>query len=75
MLDIEYHAFSYDQAALRTLLSIRLSVWPAGRPAVTSFWQYSSHQIILKFSLPLTDVMFMQKVKVKGQGHRGQDPT
>ena len=24
--------------------------------------------------LPLTDTMSMQKVKVKGQGHRGPDP-
>ena len=25
--------------------------------------------------LPVTDVMSMQKVKVKDQGHRGHDPT
>ena len=25
--------------------------------------------------LPMTEVMSMQKVKVKGQGHRGHNPT
>ena len=37
-------------------------------PVIVSYWNFQE-------LLPLTDVVSMQKVKVKGQGHRGQDPT
>ena len=57
---------------VRTLLSVRLSVRQShlfdNVPVIVSSWNFQE-------LLPLTDVMSMQKVKVKGQGHRGQDPT
>ena len=68
--------FSCDQAALWMVQSVRPSVclsvclWHLFHyvPVIVSSWNFQ------KF-LPLTEVMSMQKVKVKGQGHRGHDPT
>ena len=37
-------------------------------PIIASSWNF--HEL-----LPVTDVMLMQKVKVNGQGHRGQTPV
>ena len=72
LADVYICIFSWDQAALRTLLSVHLSVRPShlfdNVPVIVSSWNFQE-------ILPLTDVMFMQKVKVKGQGHRGRDPT
>ena len=56
-------------------LSVCLSVRPSVRLShlfhyvsiILSSWNFQE-------LLPLTDVMSMQKVKVKGQGHRGHDP-
>ena len=70
--------FSFDQAALRTLISVCPSVCLSVRPSVChTFWQCSCpcHRIILKFLLPLyylVDVMPKQKVKVRGQRSRSQ---
>ena len=36
-------------------------------PLIVSSWNFQEW-------LPMTEVMSMQKVKVKGQGHRGHDP-
>ena len=73
--------FSCDQAALRTLLSVclsvRLSVCLSVRPSVIPISLCSHHRIIMKFSgvlLPMTKVMCMQKVKVRGQRSRSQRP-
>ena len=58
--------------------SVRLSFRPSVCPSVTPFWLCSHHRIIMKFSgvlLPATEVTSMQKGKVKGQGHRGHNPT
>ena len=52
--------FGCDQAALRTLLSVR--------PSVTPFWQCSCHRIILKFSGVIT--IDRRDVHAKGQGQR-----
>ena len=69
--------FSCDQAALRTplsvclsvCLSVRLSVRPShvfdNVPVIVSSWNFQE-------SLPLTDVMSVQKVKVRGQRSRSQ---
>ena len=62
--------FSCDQAALRTLLSICPSVRLSVRPSVTPFSLCSHHRIIKL--LPMTKVMSMQKVKVRGQRSRSQ---
>ena len=71
--------FSCDQAALRMAISVcpsvRLTVCPSVRlwhlfdnvPIIVSSWNFQE-------LLPMTKVMSMQKVKVKGQGHRGHDP-
>ena len=37
-------------------------------PIIVSSWNFQE-------LLPMTEVMSMQKVKVKGQGNRGQNPT
>ena len=37
-------------------------------PIIVSSWNFQE-------LLPMTKVRSMQKVKVKGQGHRGHDPT
>ena len=47
--------------------SVRLSHIFHFVPIIVSSWNFEE-------LLPLTDVMSMQKVKVKGQGHRGHDP-
>ena len=68
--------FELHQAALRMAISICLSVCLSVRlwhlfdnvPIIVSSWN-------LQELLPMTEVMSMQKVKVKGQGHRGQHPT
>ena len=62
--------FSCDQAALRTLLSVRLSFCPSVRPSVTPFSLCSHHHIIMKFSGVITNDM--QKVEVIGQRSRSQ---
>ena len=64
--------FSCDQAALRTLLSVRPSVHPSVRPSVTPFSLCSHHCIIMKFSgmITMTEVLSMQKVKVRGRRSR-----
>ena len=60
--------------------SVRLSVCPSVRlsvclshlfdyvPIIVSSWNFQK-------LLPMTNVRSMQKVKVKGQGHRGHNPT
>ena len=58
--------FSCDQAALRTLISVRLSV----HPSVTPFWQCSCHCIILKFSGVIT--IEGCDIHAKGQGQRSK---
>ena len=68
--------FSCDQAALwmvqSVCLSVRLSVCPSHLfhyvPIIISSWNFQE-------LLPMTEVMSMQKVNVKGQGDRGQNPT
>ena len=57
--------FSCDQAALRTLLSVCLSV------RLLHLFHYVP---IIVSSLPMTKVMSMQKVKVRGQRSRSQTP-
>ena len=53
-------------------LSVRLSVRPSHLfdyvPIIVSSWNFQE-------LLPMTEVTSLQKVKVKGQGHRGQHPT
>ena len=61
-----FDVFSCDQAALRTLISVRLSVCPS----VTPFWQCSCHRIILKFSRLIT--IDRRDVHAKGQGQRSK---
>ena len=68
--------FNCDQAALRTLQSVCLFV----RLSVRLLHLFHLVAVIVSSQnfqelLPLTRVMSMQKVKVKGQGHRGLDPT
>ena len=81
MVTFNVNVFSCDQAALRMAISVcpsvRLSVCPSVRllhlfdnvPIIVSSWNFQE-------LLPMTKVMSMQKVKVKGQGqgHRGHDP-
>ena len=56
----------------RFSLSVRLSVCPSHLfgyvPIIISSRNFQE-------LLPMTEVMSMQKVKVKGQGHRGHNPT
>ena len=63
--------FSCDQAALRTLLS----VWPSDSLSACHIFD-NVRVIVISWNfqelLPFTDPMSMQKVKVEGQGHRGQ---
>ena len=68
-----------EQAALRTLISVRLAVRLSVRRPVTPFWQCPCHRIILKFSVVITidrrDVHAKRsRSEVKGQGHRGHSP-
>ena len=69
--------FSCGQAALRTLLSVRQSVCLSVCLSVTPFSLCSCHRIIMKFSelLPLTKVMSMQEVKVRGQRSKSEVMT
>ena len=65
--------FSCDQAAIWLVQSVCLSVRPSLTPfhhvpIIVSSWNFQE-------LLPWTKVKSMQKVKVKGQGHRGQHPT
>ena len=68
--------FSCDQAALWMVFSVRLSVHPSVHlshlfdyvPIIVSSWNFQDLS-------PRTRVRSMQKVKVRGQGHRGHDPT
>ena len=65
--------FSCYQAALRTLLSICLSI----RPSVCPSHLFDNVPVIIwsgnfQTLLPLTEVMSMQKVKVRGQKSRSQ---
>ena len=67
------HIFSCDQAALRTLLSVRLFV----RPSVTPFSICSPHCIIMKLCYCHWQKWCPCKRSssvIKGQGHRGQKP-
>ena len=61
-----WNDFSGDQAALRTLLSVRLSVWTT----VTPFSQRSFHRTIVKFSGVIT--IEQNDVHAKGQRSRSQ---
>ena len=65
--------FSCDQAALRTLLS-GPSVQPSICLSVTPFSLCSCHRSSWNFQewLPMTKVMYMQKVQVRGQMSRPQ---
>ena len=62
--------FSCDQAALQMVFSVCLSVCPSHLfdyvPIIVLSWHFQE-------LLPLTKVKSMQKVKVKGQGHRGHN--
>ena len=66
--------FSYDQAALQMVFSVRLSVCPSVRPSVrpsvTPFWLCSHHRIIMKFSGDITNDQ--SKVHAKYQGQRSK---
>ena len=60
--------------------SVRPSVCLSVRPSVCLSHLFDYVPIILtswnfQELLPVTKVTSMQKVKVKGQGHRGHDPT
>ena len=69
--------FSCDQAALQMVFSVRLSICPS----VTPFWLCFHHVPIIVSSWnfrelsPWTEVMSMQKVKVRGQRSRSQRST
>ena len=58
--------FSYDQAALWMVQSVRLSVCSS----VTAFWLCSHHRIIMKFSGVITNDR--SGVHAKGQGQRSK---
>ena len=64
---IEAHIFSCDQTALWMVQSVCLSVCLSATP----FSSCSCHRIIMKL-LPLTEVMSMRKVKVRGRRSRSQ---
>ena len=70
--DLENDLFSSNQAALWMVFSVRLSVRPSHLfdyvPIIVSSWNFQELS-------PRTRVRSMQKVKVRGQGHRGHDPT
>ena len=59
---------------------VRPSVSPSVRPSVRPSHLFDYVPIIVSSRnfhelLQMTEVMSMQKVKVKGQGHIGHDPT
>ena len=64
--------FSCDQAALQMVFSVCPSVCLSHLfdyvPSILSSWNFQE-------LLPMTKVRCMQKVKVKGQGYRGHNPT
>ena len=66
------NTFSCNQAALQMVFSICLSVRLSHLfdyvPIIVSSWNFQE-------LLPMTRVRSMQNVKVKGQGHRGHNPT
>ena len=62
------HIFSCDQAALQMVFSVCPSHLFDYVPIIVSSWNFQE-------LLPMTKVRSMQKVKVKGQGHRGHNPT
>ena len=64
--------FSCDQAALRTLLSVRVSVHPSVRPPVTPFSLCSHCRIIIKFSGIITNGRRNVHAKCQGQRSRSQ---
>ena len=74
MLFIFFLSFFLFLAATKQLWEFRLSVRPSVRPShfvdhiplIVSSWNFQE-------LVPMPDVMSMQKVKVKGQGHRGHD--
>ena len=62
---------SYDQAALRTLQSVRPSVCPFARMSVChTFSQCSFRRIIMEFSGGIT--IDKSDIDVKGQGQRSE---
>ena len=63
--------FSCDQAALRTLQSVCLSVCPTVCLSVTPFSQCFSHSIMMKFSGVITNAK--SDVHTKGHGQRSKD--
>ena len=65
--DIWKSFFSCDQAALQMVFSVCPSVC---HTFLTMFPSSYHHEL-----LPMTKVRSLQKVKVKGQGHRGHNPT
>ena len=69
-LELKLLIFSCDQAALRTLISVRLSVCLSVRLSVTPFWQCSCHRIILKLSGVIT--IDRRDVHAKCQGQRSK---
>ena len=62
------YVFSCDQAALWMVFSVRLSHLFHYVPIIVLPWNF--HELLL-----MTKVRSVQKIKVKGQGHRGQNPT
>ena len=64
------HLFSWDQAALQMVFSVRPSVHQSVCPPVTPFSPCSHHRIIMKFSGVIT--MVKSDVHAKGQGQRSK---
>ena len=68
----QFILFSCDQAALWMVQSVRPTVCLLHLfnyvPIIVSSWNFQE-------LLPMTEVMSKQKVKVKGQGHKGQHST
>ena len=58
----------YEWFSPSVCLSVRLSHLFDYVPIIVSSWNFQE-------LLPVTEVTSMQKVKVKGQGHRGHNPT
>ena len=69
------NVFSCDQAALQMVFSVCLSVRLSVCHTFLTMFPSSYHHEIFQELLPMTKVRSMQKVKVKGQGHRGHNPT
>ena len=66
VINVDVRVFSCDQTALRTLLSVHMSV----SPSVTSFSLCSHHHIIIKFSGVITNDR--SDIHTKGQGQRSK---